>query len=137
MPCHALSRRDRNFVSLLTVGFLDRTGFKFVVVLRRCAVGVDVAHVTWCDASFIDHIQHGCAKGFTLRVRRGNVISIASRTVASDFADYVRATRFGVLERFHYEHAGTFTHNKAIATIFKRPTGGSGVFVIACAHGLH
>lgn len=99
---------ERDFLS--GEHFADGTQFFGVADRRGSAVGVDVINFAAVLRQCHLHTAHRAFAG-----RLHHVVTVGSRAVAGQFAQDVRAARFGVFIFFHHQDAAAAGNHEAVA----------------------
>ena len=97
----------------------------------RCAMGVDIIDIGWRHARLFQRHLHRPKSPVSFRMRCRYVIGVARQAVAYDFSINLCTTRLCMFIFFQNDDACAFPHNKTVAVLVIRPTGGFWTVVIA------
>ena len=102
---------------------LYRHGFVLIVKFGTGTMGVDIIHLFGIDSGVIESDFNRLCLSCAIRVRAGNMVSVAGGAVADDFGDDIGVAAFSVFEFFEYKYACAFAHNEAVALSVERAAG--------------
>ena len=106
-------------------GFADGAEFFGVAHRSGRAVGIDVVHAAAVLGECHLHAAHRPFAG-----RLHHIVTVGSRAVAGQFAQDVRAARFGVFIFFHHQDAAAAGNHEAVAVGIVGTAGLSGRVVV-------
>src|SRR5437660_1716363 len=120
MAGHRFGGTDRNFVRLLAKNLFDRLGFADVAETGGSGVGIDVIDVVRRNLCVIERQLHGARGASTVFRRRGHVVGIRRKSVASKLAIDFRAALLRMFELFYNSNSSAFANDKTVAVTIKR-----------------
>jgi len=98
---------------------------------------INVINLIRSYAGVLERELHCARCAFTVRGRRGHVISVGGKAVSCNFTVDLRAARFGVLQFLDHHNPCAFAHHKTVAVTIEWPGGALGLIVAGAerSHG--